>query len=109
MPAAVDLNVAEGAEAEGARRATAASGSSATLRASTPDPEVPAQVTRRQFTAEYRRGLLKEADACKKPGALGALLRREGLYSSHLANWRRQREQGELLAGRARTADPHPR
>ena len=59
MPAVVDL--------------TAASGSSATLRASTPDPEVPARVQRRQFTAEYRRGLLKEADACKKPGALGAL------------------------------------
>ena len=43
---------------------------------------------------------------CKKPGALGALLRREGLYSSHLANWRRQREQGELGAGRARTRGP---
>ena len=78
----------------------------ATLRASTPDPEVPARVTRRQFTAEYCQGLLKEADACKKLGALGALLRREGLYSSHLANWRRQREQGELLAGRARKRGP---
>jgi hypothetical protein len=109
MPGAVDINVAEGPEAEGARRATAASGSSATLRASTPDPEVPARVQRRQFTAEYRRDLLKEADACKKPGALGALLRREGLYSSHLANWRRQREQGELLTGRARTRGPTPK
>ena len=67
---------------------------------------MPARVQRRQFTAEYRRGLLTEADACKKPGALGALLRREGLYSSHLANWRRQRDQGELLAGRARTRGP---
>jgi len=106
MPAVGEINVAEGAEAEGARRATAASAPSATLRASAPDPEVPARVQRRQFTAEYRRGLLKEADACKKPGALGALLRREGLYSSHLANWRRQREQGELLAGRARKRGP---
>ena len=78
----------------------------ATLRAPTPDPEVPAKVERRQFTAEYRRGILREADACKKPGALGALLRREGLYSSHLANWRRQREQGELGAGRARKRGP---
>ena len=104
MPAAVEMNVAE--EAEGARRATAASASSATLRALTPDPEVPAKVERRQFTAEYRRGILREADACKKPGALGALLRREGLYSSHLANWRRQREQGELGAGRARKRGP---
>ena len=109
MPAVVDLNVAEGAEAEVARRATAASGSSATLRASTPDPEVPARVQRRQFTAEYRRRLLTEADACKQPGALGALLRREGLYSSHLANWRRQRAHGELLTGRARKRGPTPK
>jgi transposase-like protein len=70
---------------------------------------VPAKVERRQFTAEYRRRILREADACKKPGALGALLRREGLYSSHLANWRRQREQGELGAGRARKRGPMPK
>jgi transposase-like protein len=67
---------------------------------------VPAKVQRRQFSAEYRRRILKEADACKKHGALGALLRREGLYSSHLANWRRQRDQGELVAGRARKRGP---
>jgi transposase-like protein len=67
---------------------------------------VPAKVQRRQFTAEYRLRILKEADACKKHGALGALLRREGLYSSHLVNWRRQREQGELVAGRARKRGP---
>jgi transposase-like protein len=64
---------------------------------------VPAKVQRRRFTAEYRRRILKEADGCKKPGELGALLRREGLYSSYLANWRRQRDHGELVAGRART------
>ena len=109
MPAVVGMNVVEGAEAEGARRATGVSGSSATLRASPPDPEVPARVQRRQFTAEYRRRLLKEADACKKPGALGALLRREGLYSSHLATWRRQRGHGELLTGRARKRGPTPK
>jgi transposase-like protein len=67
---------------------------------------VPATVQRRQFTAEYRRRILKEADACKKPGEVGALLRREGLYSSHLANWRRQREHGELVTGRARKRGP---
>lgn len=108
MPAAVEMNVAEGPEAEGARRATGGSGPSATLRAatSTPDPEVPAKVRRRQFTAAYRLRILKEADACTKHGALGALLRREGLYSSHLVNWRRQREQGELVAGRARKRGP---
>jgi transposase-like protein len=70
---------------------------------------VPAKVQRRQFTAEYRRRILKEADACKKHGALGALLRREGLYSSHLVNWRRQRDQGELVTGRARKRGPVPK
>ena len=109
IPAAVEMDVAEGPEAEGARRATGASGSSATLRASIPDPEVPAKVQRRQFTAEYRRRILREADACQKHGELGALLRREGLYSSHLVNWRRQREQGELVAGRARKRGPVPK
>ena len=111
MPAAVEMNAAEGAEAEGARRATGASGPSATVRAPTPspDPEVPAKVQRRQFTAAYRLRILKEADACTKHGALGALLRREGLYSSHVVNWRRQREQGELVAGRARKRGPTPK
>src|SRR6266508_553931 len=108
-PAAIEMNVTEGLEAEGARRATGVSGSSVTLRAPAPDPEVPAKVQRRQFTAEYRRRILKEADACKKHGALGALLRREGLYSSHLVNWRRPREQGELVAGRARKRGPIPK
>ena len=77
-----------------------------TSRAVAPDPEVPATVQRRTFTAVYRLRILKEADACKKRGALGALLRREGLYSSHLVNWRRQRDQGELVAGRARKRGP---
>jgi transposase len=110
MPGAVEISdVAGGLEAEGARRATAAFGPSATSRAADADPEVPAKVRRRQFTAEYRRRILKDADACKKHGELGALLRREGLYSSHLANWRRQRDQGELLAGRARKRGPTPK
>jgi transposase-like protein len=109
MPAVVEMNVAEGPEAEGARRATGAAGSSATLRAAHPDPEVSAKVHRRQFTAAYRLRILKEADACKKRGALGALLRREGLYSSHLVHWRRQREHGELVAGRARKRGPVPK
>ena len=108
MPAAVEMDVAMEPEAEGARRATAASGSIATSRATDPDPEVPAKARRRRFTAEYRRRILKEADACKKHGELGALLRREGLYSSHLVNWRRQRDQGELLPGRARKRGPTP-
>ena len=109
MPVTVEIDVAEGPEAEGARRATAAFGPSATSRATDPDPEVPAKVQRRQFTAAYRRRILKEADACQQHGEMGVLLRREGLYSSHLANWRRQREQGELVAGRARRRGPTPK
>src|SRR5260370_16798513 len=97
MPEAVEISdVAGGLEAEGARKATAAFGPPATSRATLPDPEVPAKVQRRQFTAEYRRRILKEADACNKPGAVGALLRREGLYSSHLVNWRPHPDQGAL-------------
>ncbi len=60
-----------------------------------PDPEVPEQVRRRRFSANQKLRVLREADACRgNTGELGALLRREGLYSSHLTNWRRQRERG---------------
>ena len=59
-----------------------------------PEPEVPEKPKRRQFTAEYKQRILDEADACTEPGEVGALLRREGLYSSHLASWRKQRRQG---------------
>src|SRR5574342_256716 len=62
------------------------------------DVQVAAKPQRRSFTAEYKRRLLKEADACTTPGAIGALLRREGLYSSHLVEWRRARARGELAA-----------
>ena len=106
MPEVVEIDPVTGAGAEGARRATGGPGPVTGSRASDPDPEVPAKVERRRFTMEYRRRILKEADACTQPGAVGVLLRREGLYSSHLANWRRQREQGELLVGRARKRGP---
>jgi hypothetical protein len=59
-----------------------------------PDPEVPAEAKRRTFTAAYKKRILAEADAAKTPGAIGALLRREGLYSSHLSHWRQEREAG---------------
>ncbi len=95
--------------AEGARRATGEAGVPSPSRAPAPDAEVPAKPQRRRFTAEYRLRILKEADACKKPGELGALLRREGLYSSHLTNWRRQREAGALRDLRARRRGPTPR
>ena len=59
-----------------------------------PDPEVPARHAKRRFTTAYKLEILRKADACRRPGELGALLRREGLYSSHLVTWRRQRAQG---------------
>ena len=68
-----------------------------------------AKPERRRFSAEYRLRILKQADACKKSGELGALLRREGLYSSLLANWRRQRDQGALREMRGRRRGPEPR
>ena len=61
-----------------------------------PAIEVVAKATRRQFTVEYKRKIVREADGYKTPGAIGALLRREGLYSSHLTTWRAARERGEL-------------
>ena len=63
-----------------------------------PDPEVLERPARRRFGAEYKLRILEEADQCAKGGAIGALLRREGLYSSHLDFWRRQRDKG-ILAG----------
>jgi len=63
-----------------------------------PDPEVVPKAKRRKFSAEYKRRILEETDNLTKPGQTGALLRREGLYSSHLSTWRRQREQGLLEA-----------
>lgn len=63
-----------------------------------PDPEVVERPARRRFSAEYKLRILREADGCTKTGEIGALMRREGLYSSHLTEWRRAREQGELGA-----------
>lgn len=76
-----------------------------------PDPEVVAKPERRRFTAEYKQRILQEAAACTHAGEVGALLRREGLYSSHLTTWRQQRQRGELQgltpAKRGRKTDPH--
>ena len=60
------------------------------------NPEVNEKPVRRQFDAAYKLRILEEADRCTEPGQLGELLRREGLYSSHLTNWRRLREEGTL-------------
>jgi len=63
-----------------------------------PDPEIPEIKPRRNFTAKYKLRILAEADRCSQPGELGVLLRREGLYSSNLTTWRRQKEKGLLQA-----------
>jgi transposase len=61
-----------------------------------PDPELVEQAKRRNFTAEYKARILAEADACTRPGEVGELLRREGLYTSHLTYWRKQRKDGAM-------------
>jgi putative transposase len=73
-----------------------------------PDPEVPERPTRRRFSAEYKLAIVKEADAATEPGEVGALLRREGLYSSHLVDWRRQRDAGALDALSTKRGRPRP-
>lgn len=74
------------------------------------DSEVAAVARRRRFTTEYKLRVLREAGGCRKPGEVGALLRREGLYGSHLVTWRAARRRGELSAHkvvrRGRRADP---
>jgi len=71
-----------------------------------PDPEVRARHPHRRFTTAYKLEILRQADACQRPGELGALLRREGLYSSHLVTWRRQRAAGLTAKKRGRKARP---
>ena len=77
-----------------------------------PEPEVSARPKRRRFKAKYKARIVEEADACREEGAIGALLRREGLYSSQLTTWRRQYRSGALTAlldnkrGRKRTKNP---
>ena len=63
-----------------------------------PDPEVTDRAVRRRFTAKYKLSILQQADSCSESGSKGALLRREGLYSSNLNTWRRQRDEGTLAA-----------
>ena len=78
IPEAVEMDVVAGPGAEGARRAAGGPGPVTTSRPSDPDPEVPATVQRRRFSAEYRFRILKQADACKQPGEAGALREMRG-------------------------------
>jgi len=86
--------------------ANAAGAAPTALHSPVPDSEVIARPRRRRFTAEYKRSILDQADAAQDSGAIGTLLRREGLYASHLATWRRQRKQGELDALTAKKRGP---
>ena len=93
--------IEEAGETEGARRATGvfpagAPAVGAIPVAETVEVEVVAKATRRRFTAEYKCRIVREADRSTKPGEMGALLRREGLYSSHVTTWRAARDRGEL-------------
>jgi transposase-like protein len=73
-----------------------------------PDPEVTEGPRRRSFTADFKRRIVEEAEACREPGAIGALLRRHGLYSSHLVDWRAQYRQGALRGLTPRRRGPTP-
>jgi len=75
-----------------------------------PDPEVPEKAQRRRFSVAFKLRVLEEADCCSEPGETGALLRREGLYSSLLVTWRKQRQEGTLsaLSPRKRGRKPIP-
>ena len=73
-----------------------------------PDPEVVPRASRRRFSAAYKLRIVEETDACTEPGEIGALLRREGLYSSHLGKWRRARDQGALDALTPKRRGPKP-
>jgi transposase len=95
---------------EGARRATGENPTELPALTPTPNPEVHPGATRRRFSAKYKRSILDQVDQCNSRGDIGALLRREGLYSSHLTNWRRQRDTGALagLSAQKRGRKPDP-
>jgi transposase len=80
---------AVGERGESGRGARGASGAA-------PDPELVERPRRRRFSASYKLAILEQADACTRPGEVGELLRREGLYTSHLTYWRKQRKTGAL-------------
>jgi transposase-like protein len=92
----MELNGRSAGEGETEERSDEGSASPAAPPA--PDPEVVAKPTRRQFTAPYRLRIVQEADRCTAPGEVGRLLRREGLYSSHLSVWRKTYSDGALGA-----------
>lgn len=101
-----DEMIEEAGETEGARRASGVFPARASALGAATDVEVVAKAERRRFTAEYKRRIVREADRCTKPGEIGALLRREGLYSSLLTTWRAARDRGELAGLSAKKRGP---
>jgi transposase len=113
----IDVTRPKGEEMEGAHQVAGVSSPGAPFfsrrLSSLPDSEVPEKAVRRRYTADYKLRILREAEGCRETGQYSALLRREGLYSSHLTTWRRQAEQGRLeaLSPRKRgpkVQKPHP-
>jgi transposase-like protein len=113
IPSPRQTQVEDSSETEGARSATGVTEdegpSRPRLARQVPDPEVPAKAQRRKFTAEYKLRIVREAERCKEPGEIGALLRREGLYSSLLTAWRREVEEGTRAALRSKKRGPKAR
>src|SRR3954471_8871523 len=91
-----ELNGASGRIAERAVGERSDLAAARPSREGVPDPDLVERASRRRFSAEYKLRILRETDACSRPGEIGALLRREGLYTSHLTAWRKQRDAGAL-------------
>lgn len=105
------LNMSKKNGATPPREGTAAAVREAALSGAAPGPATAERPLRRTFTAEYKQRILREADAAAasgEEGAIGALLRREGLWSSHLTSWRRLRERGELAGLKPKKRGPKP-
>lgn len=98
----------EGSEPSRSEAASSSRGGVADLSPVVPDPEIPEKPKRRTFTAEYKLRVLAETDKAG-PGEIGAILRREGLYSSLLVTWRRERERGSLDALTPKKRGPQPK
>ena len=114
IPSLKKTYVEDSSETEGARSATGVTEEKRVsgpggLAERVPDAEVAAKAQRRKFTAEYKLRIVREAERCKQPGEIGALLRREGLYSSLLTAWRREVEQGARAALRSKKRGPKAR
>ena len=111
-PMSEDQTMSEPGASQGARRATEdAPGSARPGPRPGAEAEVVAHAQRRNFSPAQKRRILEEADRCTKPGEIGALMRREGIYSSSLSTWRRQRDAADLAAlapqRRGPKVDPH--